>query len=64
MAHVVLLSDNTADIHTTAYIDTDISLPAYLAQSIASEIVTKTGYRSKVFLEYAYCQAHSLLQAN
>lgn len=58
-AHVVLLSDNTADIHATVYTDTDISLPANLAQSIAFEIEAKTCYRSKVFLEFAHCQAHS-----
>lgn len=61
-AKVVLLSDTAADVHAIVYTKADLSLPASLAQTVTSEIATKTGCRSKVTMELIPFQAHSTLQ--
>ena len=61
-ANVVLLSDTAADVHVTVYTEADLPLPASMAQTVTSEIATKTGYRSKVAMETIPCRAHSTLQ--
>jgi len=62
-AHIVLLSDSTADVHATVYYTSpDISLPATLAQCVASEIADKTYYRSNVFLEFTLGQTHFMVR--
>ena len=61
-ANVVLLSDSAADIHAAVRNRGDSPLPPSLARSIASEIGTKTGHRSKIVIEVIPCQAFSTLQ--
>ena len=62
VANVVLLSDTAADVHVTVYTEADLPLPASLAQTVTSEIATKTGYRSKVAVERVLCRTHSTLR--
>jgi uncharacterized hydrophobic protein (TIGR00271 family) len=61
-ANVVLLSDDTTDVHATVHCGTASSLPASLAQSIAAEIEAKSGCRSKVLVEMIPSQAYSTLR--
>jgi uncharacterized hydrophobic protein (TIGR00271 family) len=61
-ANVVLLSDETADVHATVHCGTASPLPASLAQAITTEIEAKSGCRSKVLVEMTPCQAYSTLR--
>lgn len=61
-ANVVLLSDETADVHATIHCGAAGSLPASLAQAINAEIEAKSGCRSKVVVEMSPCQSHSTLR--
>lgn len=61
-ANVVLLSDETADVHATIRCGAAGSLPASLAQAINAEIEAKSGCRSKVVVEMSPCQSHSTLR--
>jgi uncharacterized hydrophobic protein (TIGR00271 family) len=61
-ANVVLLSDETADVHATIHCGTALPLPASLAQSITAEIEATSGCRSKVLVEMTPCQTYSTLR--
>jgi hypothetical protein len=61
-ANVVLLSDETADVHATVHCGTASPLPASLAQALTAEIEAKAGCRSNVLVEMSPCQAHSTLR--
>jgi uncharacterized hydrophobic protein (TIGR00271 family) len=61
-ANVVLLSDETADVHATVHCGTASPLPASLAQAITAEIEARSGCRSKVLVEMSPCRAHSTLR--
>jgi uncharacterized membrane protein len=61
-ASVVLLSDETADVHATIHCGSAESLPASLAQAITAEIEARSGCRSKVLVQMSPCQSHSTLR--
>jgi uncharacterized hydrophobic protein (TIGR00271 family) len=60
-ANVVLLSEDTADVHATVHCGTASPLPASLAQAIGTEIEARSGCRSKVLVEMTPCQTYSTL---
>jgi uncharacterized hydrophobic protein (TIGR00271 family) len=60
-ANVVLLSHDVADVRTSVHVQPGSKPPDSLAKTIASEILDKVGYRSRVVVEAIPCQMYSTL---